>query len=325
MGLVLVCGGFLAAVPPAGEAQAERRPQSPPADALINRQDVAFTVTNPDDGAAHRISAYRYDPPCVPNTVVLLLHGPSYTKSLWDVARYSVARPFAHAGYAVVAIDRLGYGASPLEDGRKVSVAAYAEMTRQLVDQLHHQGFFNVVVAAQGLGAESAEIAGGLSKGIAALLVLGYTHFPSPEFTSDFHSGDVPRSLVADYEYFLGTPSHRAEMLFTADADPGVVRADSAAAVPTPSGEIQSLFPPPSRAIVGSITVPVYLQLAQHDRLFPSQLGRAEAALFRSAPQVVVDVVPAAGHTAMLHPSAGEGTFHLVSWVRNLPVTPPCS
>jgi pimeloyl-ACP methyl ester carboxylesterase len=325
MGVVaLLLGSVLA---PGATARAERRPQSPPADAPITSQAVEFTVTNPADGGRYQLAGVRYDPACVASTVVLLIHGLSYTKEVWDVPGYSVAQPFAHAGYSVVILDRLGYGASPLPDGRRVTALAYADMTGQVVDQLHKDqgGFMQVVLGGHGTGAEVAELEAGLTGGVAAVMALGYTHSPSKELLTDLVSGDVPRSTAADYEYFLGTPSHRSEMFYSGDADPAVVAADAAGAVKSPSGEIQSAPAQPSGRVLGRITVPVYLQLGQQDRLFPPEFLPAEGASFRSSPHVVTDIVPGAGHTLMLHPIGNESTFHLVSWVRNLPLTPPCS
>jgi pimeloyl-ACP methyl ester carboxylesterase len=238
-----------------------------------------------------------------------------------------VAQPFAHAGYSVVILDRLGYGGSPLSDGRRVSALAYADMTGQVVDQLHKDqgGFMHVVLGGHGTGAEAAELEAGLTGGVAAVIALGYTHSPSKQLLTDLAGGDVPRSTAADYEYFLGTPSHRSDMFYSGDADPAVVAADAGSAVRSPSGEVQSVGAQPSGKVLGRIAVPVYLQLGQEDRLFPPEFLPAEVAAFRSSPHVVTDVVPGAGHTFMLHPIGNESTFHLVSWVRNLPLTPPCS
>jgi pimeloyl-ACP methyl ester carboxylesterase len=324
---VVVAFLLLGAFVPGTAARAERRPQSPPTDAPVTTMPVAFTVVNPADGRSYRLAGTRYDPICVANTVVLLVHGLSYTKEIWDVPGYSVAQPFAHAGYSVVILDRLGYGGSPLSDGRRVSALAYADMTGQVVDQLHKDqgGFMHVVLGGHGTGAEAAELEAGLTGGVAAVIALGYTHSPSKELLTDLASGDVPRSTAADYEYFLGTPSHRSDMFYSGDADPAVVAADAGSAVRSPSGEIQSVGAQPSGKVLGRIAVPVYLQLGQEDRLFPPEFLPAEVAAFRSSPHVVTDVVPGAGHTFMLHPIGNESTFHLVSWVRNLPLTPPCS
>jgi len=322
--VALLLTGVVSAGP---EARADRRPQSPPADAPITREPVEFTVTNPADGQTYRLAGVRYDPVCVASTVVLFLHDLSYTKEVWDVPGYSVAQPFAHAGFSVVVLDRLGYGRSPLPDGRQVSALAHAEMTGQVVDQLHKAkgGFMQVVVAGHGSGAEAAELTAALTPGVTAVMALGYTHSPSPELLTDLATGDLPRSTSAGYEYFLGTPAHRSEMFFSNQADAAVVAADAAAAVESPSGEIQSLAVQPSGKLLGRINVPVYLVVGERDRLFPSRFIEAEGASFRSAPYVATDVVPGAGHTFWLHPIGNESTFHLVSWVRNQPLTPPCS
>src|SRR5204862_72917 len=80
---------------------------------------------------------------------------------------------------------------------------------------------------------------------------------PSNQSGKDFLPGDNPRALQDSYEYFLGSPAHRAEMFYTATADPDVVEADTNAAVLTPSGEILSIGMQPSRFVVGNIKVPV--------------------------------------------------------------------
>ena len=154
---------------------------------------------------------------------------------------------------------------------------------------------------------------------------MGYTHFPSVEIYTDFITGDIPRALQDDYEYFLGTPEHRADMFFTADADPAVVTADRDAAVPTPSGEILTIGPQPSRAVLPLISVPVLLQLADGDRLFPVAQAQLEAALFLGSPSVTVDRVPAAGHTFMLHPSGRAAAERMAAWLQAQPSTPACT
>src|SRR5262249_54408172 len=101
------------------------------ADTLV-RTPVVFQVTNAEEGGAQReIHGFRVDPPCAAPSVVLLQHGLSYTAEAWDFdpdAGYSYARTLASAGYTVVAIDRLGYGASTLANGHAVTVDTYADI-----------------------------------------------------------------------------------------------------------------------------------------------------------------------------------------------------
>lgn len=293
--------------------------------APLQRRDVSFTVANPHEpGVPRTVHGFRIDPACAATTVVLLQHGLSYTSAAWDFSPdYSVARTLARAGYAVVAIDRLGYGRSVLEDGRAVSVEAYASMAGQIAGQLRAE-FPHVAVGGHSAGAEASETMAGVFGGADAVLALGYHHFPSPELVVEFASGDAVRAAQDDYEYFLATPEQRAAWFYTDDADPAVVAADTAAAVLTPSGEIHSIGKQPSRSVAGNISVPVFLQLAEADRLFPVEYADEAAAMFVRAPAVTVDLVPDAGHTFMLHPSGRAGADRMAGWLASLPQTPPC-
>jgi pimeloyl-ACP methyl ester carboxylesterase len=289
------------------------------------RQPVEFTVENPaEGGTARRIVGYRYDTFCTSPTVVLLMHGLSYTKESWDFPGYSVAQKVAEAGYAVVAIDRLGYGESKLDDGYAVTHEAYADMAHQIVEQLRGQGFSHVVLGGHSAGAGTTELEAALYGGVDAIMALGWHHRPSNQLGQDFFTGDYLRAAQDDYEFFLGTPQHRAEMFYTATADPAVVAADTRAAVPTPSGEIFSIGKQPSRLVVGNIKVPVFLQFGDSDRLFELQYAQMHAGEFFNSPSVTVDVVKDAGHTFMLTKNGLAGTDRMVQWLRSRPEAPSC-
>jgi pimeloyl-ACP methyl ester carboxylesterase len=212
------------------------------------KQRVEFTVTNPaENGASHQIVGYRYDTYCNSPTAVLLMHGLSYTKEAWDFPGYSYAQKLAEAGYAVIAIDRLGYGESKLDNGYNVTHEAYADMAHQIVDQLRGQGFSHVVLGGHSAGAGTTELEAGLYGGVDAIMALGWHHRPSNQLGQDFFTGDYQRAALESYEYFLGTPAHRAEMFYTPTADPAVVEADTKAAVPTRGRQHQGAGLPPVR------------------------------------------------------------------------------
>jgi len=307
------------------EAPAETRTTAPERGVGLLHQPVEFTVKNPDEGGeARKIVGYRYDTFCSSPTAVLLLHGLSYTKEVWDFPGYSVAQKLAAAGYAVFAVDRLGYGESKLENGYHVSHEGYADMAHQMVEQLRAQGFQHVVLAGHSAGAGTTELEAALYGGVDAIIPMGWHHRPSNQLGQDFFTGDYLRAAQDDYVYFLGTPQHRAEMFYTASADPVVVAADTKAAVPTPSGEIYSIGKQPSRLLVGLIKVPVFLQFGDSDRLFELQYAKMHAEEFRSSPSVTMDVVPDAGHTFMLTKNGLAGTDRMVNWLLSRPETPSC-
>jgi pimeloyl-ACP methyl ester carboxylesterase len=308
-----------------GEAPAGTRTISQERGVGLLKQPVEFTVKNPDEGGeARRIVGYRYDTFCSSPTAVLLLHGLSYTKEAWDFPGYSVARKLAEAGYAVFAVDRLGYGESKLENGYRVTHEGYADMAHQMVEQLRAQGFKHVVLGGHSAGAGTTELAAALHGGVDAIMPIGWHHRPSNELGMDFFTGDYLRALLDDYEYFLGTPQHRAEMFYPASADPAVVEADTKAAVLTPSGEIFSIGKQPSRLVVGTIKVPVFLQFGDSDRLFEVQYAKMHAEEFRSSSSVTVDIIPDAGHTFMLTKDGPAGAERMAEWLRSRPETPSC-
>jgi pimeloyl-ACP methyl ester carboxylesterase len=289
------------------------------------RQRVEFTVKNPaENGASHQIVGYRYDTFCNSPTAVLLMHGLSYTKEAWDFPGYSYAQKLAEAGYAVIAIDRLGYGESKLANGYNVTHEAYADMAHQIVDQLRSQGFSHVVLGGHSAGAGTTELEAGIYGGVDAIMALGWHHRPSNQLGQDFFTGDYLRAAQDNYEYFLGTPAHRAEMFYTPTADPDVVEADTRAAVPTPSGEIFSIGKQPSRLVVGNIKVPVFLQFGDSDKLFELEYAQMHAEEFRSSPSVTVDIVKDAGHTFMLTKNGRLGADKMVEWLKSRPETPSC-
>ena len=287
---------------------------------------VEFTVMNSAEGnKARKIVGYRYDTFCQSQTVVLLMHGLSYTKESWDVPEFSVAQRIAEAGYAVIAIDRLGYGESKLDNGYQVGHEQYAGMAWQIVQQLRKQGFSHVILGGHSAGAGATEFEAGTLGEVDAIMALGWHHRPSNQLVQDFFTGDYVRAAQDDYEYFLGTPEHRAEMFYeSADADPAVVAADTKAAVKTPSGEIFSIGKQPSRLVVGNIKVPVFLQFGEKDRLFELEYAKMHAEEFRSSPSVTMDVVPGAGHTFMRTKAGIAGTERLVNWLKSRPEAPSC-
>jgi pimeloyl-ACP methyl ester carboxylesterase len=313
--MVVTVAGFAVA----GNAPAETRGVG------LTRRRVEFTVVNSAEGNKQRqIVGYRYDTFCQSPTAVLLMHGLSYTKESWDFPGYSVAQKIAAAGYTVIAIDRLGYGESKLDNGYQVGHEQYAGMANQIVQQLRQQGFSHVVLGGHSAGAGTTELEAGIFGGVDAIMALGWHHRPSNQLVQDFFTGDYVRAAQDDYEYFLGTPEHRAEMFYNPSADPAVVEADTRAAVLTPSGEIFSIGKQPSRFVVGNIKVPVFLQFGDSDKLFEVEYAKMHAEEFRQSPSVTVDIVPDAGHTFMLTKNGIAGTDRLVNWLRSRPEAPSC-
>lgn len=306
-----------------------------PGAAAPARSNVTFEVNNPLTGT-ETIHGFRMDPACEATSVVLLQHGLSYTSEAWDFPGYSVAKILADAGFAVVAIDRLGYGRSALDNGYLVNTLAYPDMAHQIVLQLREE-YGQVAIGGHSAGGEASISVASMFGDVDALMVLGYHHWPSARIVQDFFGGDYVRAALDDYEYFLANPQHRAEMFYTEHADPAVVAEDTARAVFTPSGEILSIGPQPSRPVHLLAPVPVFLQLASHDRLFPLDYPVQESVpevtidlrqviptTYVGAESVTLDEVPEAGHTLMLHPSGPPAAERMATWLEETAGITPC-
>jgi pimeloyl-ACP methyl ester carboxylesterase len=125
---------------------------------------------------------------------------------------------------------------------------------------------------------------------------------------------------VLNYVYFGGTPGSRTELFYDpAGADPAIVAEETRRANLTPSGEILSVVGRPSGAVIGAITLPVLLLLAERDVLFPSAEGPAELGLFSSAPDRELRTVPESGHVLFLHRRWTDAVDEILAWLRRHP------
>jgi pimeloyl-ACP methyl ester carboxylesterase len=308
-----------------------------PAVAPVVRSEVAFTVSNPvDPGHLSTVRGTLVRPEGCTGSVLLAEHGLSYGRWAWDFpldpATYSMAQGLAQRGHAVLAIDRLGYGASDHPDGDTLTVQADAAITDQIVQQLRRGGyasssgappaFTHVGLIGHSAGGEIVELAAGGFRDADALIVAGYEHTPtgvSQEWlTREWIPGDNVRAAQGDYEYFETDPQTRAaDMYAAAAADPAVIARDNAMANLTPSGEVLSIGSQPSRTVLGAITAPLLLVLAQNDVLFPAAGADAEMALFAATQDKTLRVVPSAGHALTLHRNAPSTTALVASWLEN--------
>jgi pimeloyl-ACP methyl ester carboxylesterase len=305
------------------------------------KEAVSFTVRNPltplrtwtVTGTMIRPSAG-----CT-RSVLLAMHGLSYGKWAWDFPGYSMADALAARGYALVAVDELGYGSSSggIPNGYKLTVQSYGEMAAQMATQLrsgtYHaaspQAFAHVGLIGHSAGSEIVELAAGLHPGVADVLIpTAYTHEP---FVNNYWlrrewTLDNQRALLDDYEYFETNPTIRARDMYNrANADPAVIALDNSMANLTPSGEVLSIGNQPSRWVIGGIRIPVLLVLAEKDTLFPGAYADEEITLFALASDKTTLIAPNDGHVFMNHYNASVTNAKIADWLdaRNA-VFPKC-
>jgi pimeloyl-ACP methyl ester carboxylesterase len=323
-------------------------PASAPA-AGITREPVTFTVRNPlNPLRTYTIQGVLIRPTAgCTRSVLLAMHGLSYGKWAWDFPlrpeTYSVAQALAARGYAMVTIDRLGYGDSygtglpGHPNGYTLTVQGYGEMTAQIAKRLragtygaaNPQPFAHVGLIGHSAGSEAVELAAGVHPKIADVLIAtAYTHEPfvNNVWLAREWSRDNIRAAQHDYEYFETNPTIRAnDMHNVANTDADVLALDNQLANLTPSSEIFSIGSQPSRWVIGTIAIPTLLVLADHDALFPAQFGPDEMLLFAGSSDKTLLVAPNNGHSFMLERNAQVTDSAIADWLdaRNA-VFPKC-
>ncbi len=181
-----------------------------------------------------------------------------------------------------------------------------------------------------------ARLEAGTYHDVDGLIVMSMADAVTPEAGQAFFESNIPMAGNSDYvDPFFGSPDLRLHFFYEsptpghqgqdAEADPEVMALDRRMANPTPSGQIQTTPLSPSKAVIGTINVPVLLLLAERDKIVPASEAESEPGRYQAAHDVTTVVVPHAGHTFFLHRNAPE-SFRLVNeWLTARPeIAPRC-
>jgi alpha-beta hydrolase superfamily lysophospholipase len=150
----------------------------------VTAADVCFTVNDLGDPLPSTVRGTLFQTKKERrsrSTALLLQHGAVSERSAWSggapvvEGTHDTARSLAKGGYAVFAIDRLGYGESrykrPPGSGSLLTPDGYIEMTHQLVTHLRAGSYTDCAGKAAGRGAARVVLSG-FSSG--AAIVEGY-------------------------------------------------------------------------------------------------------------------------------------------------------
>jgi pimeloyl-ACP methyl ester carboxylesterase len=263
-----------------------------------------------------------------PRTVQLLVPGFTYDHRYWTVpGPYHYAAAMLRAGYAVLALDRIGTGGSSRPPAREVTADSNTAVLHQVVQALRTgtaglPAFDRVVTVGHSYGSGIVLMEAARHHDVAAAVITGMLHTQAPlhaRARQMFHqASDDPMLGGGDYpaDYATHLPGKRAALLEApGGVDPEVSayneRIKSTATIGEGDTLAQTYDPAHSRAL----DVPTLVVVGGSDQLFSAgEDGRPEIepvldrerACFSPAAQLEIAVVAGSGHALTIHRTAPD-------------------
>ena len=282
-----------------------------------------------------------------PGDVDVLLAGATYTRSYWnwptDPARYSWLSRTVGAGRAVLAIDRIGSGASTHPPGAALDLTVDAATVHQVLGRLRAtEPVGRVTLVGHSLGSGVALVEAATYHDVDRLVLTGMLHSVGSGLAStlaSFAPAPVTSLLGAlvgtttsspagpDPGYLTTLPGTRMAAFYAASADPAVVAYDEAhrdVVAATELAGYPTLLLPPALNLSRLVDVPVLAVAGQQDALLcggtldctdPVAVRANELPFYPATPSLDVLTVPLTGHDVTLHPSSGATFSAVDAWI----------
>lgn len=182
-------------------------------------------------------------PPREPRTVVLALHGLTANNEYWDAQlqpeTYSFARRAMREGYAVLAIDRLGYGSSSHPLSAAVTLDVQARIVHEVIGQLRAGKiggvtFPHVALLGHSYGSAVSWLEASRWNDADAVIATGWGStiqtLPLAKFFSSFYPAGLDPKFagkILDPGYLTTLPGSRKNLLYdSGNIDPRMIDYD---------------------------------------------------------------------------------------------------
>ncbi|CAM3696299.1 hypothetical protein NOMA109596_07490 [Nocardioides marinus] len=339
-GLVVgaLTGALLGAV--AGQSSAAPDPQR-----VISR-DVVFTLNNHNDtsvpcladGAVHTVAGRLVGPReevlghAGSTRINVLVHDAGTGGWFWNLQgarRYDYAGQLARHGETSLILDRLGFDASPLADGRGTCLGAQATMLHQVVQHLK-AGIYEyvarpgaavphgaqVVLHGHGVGAAVAQLEAAEFDDVDGLVVMGWSDTGASGTAISEAARQTSACLGDDYVPFGATADDYASLLF-ATAPGRVRRAALARRNDTPCGDVTSLLGTVGALNLGTRAVEADVLVLQGGRDVRTRdaSADAQAGRYRAADSVTARTFSRAGSALPLEKQAPQVRRTVLRWL----------
>lgn len=271
---------------------------------------------------------------CVPGgatTVQVLIPGGTYDRTYWDVgfepSTHSFTKAQNNAGFATLALDRLGTGLSSKPLSTFVTASTQASAVHQVITTLKPR-FSKVIVAGHSIGSAMAMIEAGTYRDVDGVLVTGFTHKMNYITVVPVLANMIPAGL--DLGYLTTMPDTRYNAFHKpGPLVPGAISFDESTKDVFSATEavdtilLNTVIIPISR----KITVPV-LMVVGNDTHFCSSglplmgsdcssaaaLKTDEGQFFPSVPRLNTYVLNGYGHSINYAPNAPDYHAVVASW-----------
>lgn len=317
-------------------SQTDRQP-------VITR-DVVFTLTNTNDtdvpcladGSTYTVAGRLVGPRdevlgrAGSTRINVLVHDAGTGGWFWNLGsgRHDYAGRLAAQGETSLVLDRLGFDASPLSDGRSTCLGAQATMLHQVVQHVK-SGIYRyadrpgaavphgaqVVVHGHGVGAAVAQLEAAEFDDVEGLVVMGWNDTGASQAAIREAARQTSVCLGDDYASYGATRDDFSALLF-ASASAAVQRRALAQRNDTPCGDVTSLLGTLGALGLGtgSIEPPVLVLQGGRDARTRGD-AQDQAQRFRSAESVTARTFAGAGSALPLERQAPQVRRAVLSWL----------
>ncbi|WP_205473265.1 hypothetical protein [Nocardioides sp. SYSU D00038] len=239
------------------------------------------------------------------------------------------ARQLARQGETSLVIDRLGYDASPLADGRRTCLGAQATMLHEVVQKLYSGTYAytsgpgvpphaaRVVVHGHGTGAAIAQLEAAHWDDTHGLVLMSWSAGDASPTAAAESRRQAAACRRGGYAPFGVDDAAYRSLLFAA-APAAVQRAASARRNPTPCGDVSTLAATTLATAYGAgkVKVPTLRLLGARDALVRGRAAQGGKGFARGT-SVTTRVVAGAGSALPLEPSAPATRAAVLAWLRS--------
>lgn len=261
-----------------------------------------------------------------PRAIQLLVHGSTYTRAYWDWpghgGTYSWVGAMHRAGWATLAIDRLGSGRSSHPAAGRVTYEGNVRAVDRVADRLRARWpRARLVLVGHSYGSLVVTAVASRRRDVAAVIATGITTAPGPR------TGGLAPCLVpaARPGYLTTRTGCRAGVFFdAASADPQVIAEDEARkGTLTPAEVVGTPIAGAGAWPVAGIRAPSLVVVGDRDALFcgPAEVCASSSALATAErprwarAKLTAMVQPASGHDLNLHRSAPALFAAVARWL----------